>query len=131
MKLKNFTNLNSSHKVLAGKISFRIYIPHLVCCMFILFIPMLTNSQPSGGPYGPLHQKYELPKVTGKIYFVAPDGLKNNSGESINLPTTLDEAISKVKSGDAIVLRGGIYRTGNHVFNQGITIQPYADEHPV
>ncbi|MGB0065480.1 MAG: right-handed parallel beta-helix repeat-containing protein, partial [Terracidiphilus sp.] len=29
------------------------------------------------------------------------------------------------------VLRGGIYRTGGLVLNQGITIQPYGDEHPV
>jgi len=99
--------------------------------ILVLFIPILLISQPSGGPYGPIHQKYELPKVSGKIYFVSPDGVKNNSGESINSPTTLDEAISKVKTGDAIILRGGIYRTGNHIFNQGITIQPYLDEQPI
>jgi hypothetical protein len=28
-------------------------------------------------------------------------------------------------------MRGGIYRTGNLLLNQGITIQPYADEQPV
>ncbi len=28
-------------------------------------------------------------------------------------------------------MRGGIYRTGNLTFNQGITIQPYRDEQPV
>jgi hypothetical protein len=36
-----------------------------------------------------------------------------------------------VATGDAIVMRGGIYRTGGLKFNQQITIQPYADEQPV
>jgi len=36
-----------------------------------------------------------------------------------------------VVTGDAIILRGGTYRTGNLVLNQGIIIQPYADEQPV
>ena len=44
---------------------------------------------------------------------------------------TLEAAIGRVVTGDAIVLRGGIYRTGGLVLNQGITIQPYGDEHPV
>lgn len=131
MKLKNFTNLICSFYISREGSFSRLFFPPFVYCMLFLFVPMLLNSQPSGGPYGPVHQKYELPKVAGKIYFVAPDGLKNNSGESISSPTTLDEAISKVRTGDAIILRGGIYRTGNHVFNQGITIQPYEDEHPV
>ena len=33
--------------------------------------------------------------------------------------------------GDAIVMRGGAYRTGGLVLNQGITILPYKDEQPV
>jgi parallel beta-helix repeat protein len=36
-----------------------------------------------------------------------------------------------VVTGDAIVLRGGTYRTGGLVLNQGITMQPYEEEHPV
>ena len=31
-----------------------------------------ASAQPSGGPYGPLHQKYVIPKDAGKIYYVAP-----------------------------------------------------------
>ena len=46
-------------------------------------------------------------------------------------PTTLETAIAKVVTGDAIILRGGTYRTGGLRFNQGITMQPYADERPV
>ncbi len=98
--------------------------------LLILFFVNL-NSQPSGGPYGPIYQKYEIPKISGKIYYVAPDGKSENSGESIANPTTIESAVEKAKSGDAIILRGGIYRTGNLIFNQRIIFQPYLDEKPI
>ena len=100
---------------------------------FILIIFGISSiiAQPSGGPYGPITQKYELPKVSGKIYYVSIDGKADQSGESINNPTTIESAIEKVKTGDAIVMRGGTYRTGNLILNQGITIQPYKDEQPI
>ncbi len=88
-------------------------------------------AQPSGGPYGPVKQKYELPKDAGKIYYVSPDANAQQSGESLDKPTTLASAIERVVTGDAIIMRGGTYRTGNLKLNQGITIQPYADEQPV
>ena len=105
-----------------------------ISCFVLIFLFSFSSeiySQPSGGPYGPIPQKYELPKVTGKIYFVSPDGKTDQSGESVSNPTTIESAIAKVKTGDAIILRGGIYRTGNLLLNQGITIQPYEDEQPV
>jgi hypothetical protein len=88
-------------------------------------------AQPSGGPYGPVRQIYQLPKVEGKIYYVAPDGKRVASGETLTIPTTIESAIERVVTGDAIVMRGGIYRTGNLILNQGITIQPYMDEQPI
>jgi parallel beta-helix repeat protein len=88
-------------------------------------------AQPSGGPYGPIQQTYKLPKVTGKTYYVAVDGQADQSGETLTKPTSLEAAIERVRTGDAIVMRGGTYRTGNLVLNQGITIQPCADERPV
>ena len=102
----------------------------IVLIILFVFSPEIY-SQPSGGPYGPIPQKYELPKVTGKIYFAAPDGKTEQSGESISNPTSIENAIAKVKTGDAIILRGGIYRTGNLLLNQGVLIQPYLDEQPV
>lgn len=107
----------------------------LICIAFILLyttfglIPI--NAQPSGGPYGPIRQTYELPKEARKIYYVAPDGQPEESGESLGSSTTLEAAIERVETGDAIIMRGGIYRTGDLILNQGITIQPYADEQPV
>ena len=92
---------------------------------------LLIYAQPSGGPYGPINQTYDLPKVTGKMYYAAPDGKAENSGKTLENPTTLEAAIEKVQGGDAIILRGGIYRTGNLMLNQEITIQPYKDEQPV
>ena len=91
----------------------------------------MLNAQPSGGPYGPLHKTYELPKVSGKIYYVSPDGDSNIAGTDISIPTTLEAAVKKGVTGDAIILRGGVYRTGTLVFNQGLTFQPYKDEQPV
>ncbi len=81
--------------------------------------------------YGPQAHVYEQPNIQGTIYYVAPDGNNDASGMEIEHPTTIESAIAKTVSGDAIVMRGGTYRTGNLTFNQGITIQPYKDEKPV
>ncbi len=89
------------------------------------------NAQPSGGPYGPLRQKWPLPKGSGTIFYAAPDGSVLHSGATLAQPTTLEAAVKRVRSGDVIVLRGGVYRTGNLVLNQGITIQPHGDEEPI
>lgn len=87
-------------------------------------------AQPSGGPYGPIPQIYEVP-AAGTVYYVAPNGDANAPGTSLARPTTLESAIARVVTGDAIVLRGGTYRTGSLQLNQGITIQPHRDEKPV
>ncbi len=112
------------------KLNLRLFFISLLFLLLIFNLP-LTFAQPSGGPYGPVQKNYELPKVSGNIYYVAVDGKTDQSGESINNPTTIESAIEKVKTGDAIILRGGIYRTGNLILNQGITIQPYKDEQPI
>jgi parallel beta-helix repeat protein len=90
-----------------------------------------TSAQPSGGPYGPVARNYELPKVSGKIYYVAPDGKAESLGEQLSSPSTIESVIERIKTGDAIILRGGTYRTGDLEFNQGVTIQPYANEQPI
>ncbi len=104
-----------------------------LCLLFsvLLFCSLPATAAPSGGPYGPVRQNYDLPKDAGKIYYVAPDGNAYESGETLARPTTLTSAIERVVTGDAIVMRGGTYRTGNLRLNQGITMQPYADEQPV
>lgn len=91
----------------------------------------VAPAQPSGGPYGPLPQTYEVPRDAAHVYYVAPDGRAEAAGTSLDAPTTLETAITKVVTGDAIILRGGTYRTGGLVLNQGVTIQPYRDEQPV
>ena len=100
-------------------------------CFFILVLVSYLNAQPSGGPYGPVQQYYELPDVPGTIYYVSPDGKPSASGKTVDTPTTIESVIKKVVTGDAIIMRGGTYRTGDLTFNQGITIQPYKDEYPV
>lgn len=97
----------------------------------IFFTHTALFAQPSGGPYGPVQQYYELPDVPGSIYFVSPNGDAGVSGLTLNKPTTIESAIVRAVSGDAIVMRGGTYRTGNLTFNQRIVIQPYQNEQPV
>lgn len=94
-------------------------------------LPIAALSQPSGGPYGPVAQTYEVPDGAAHVYYVSPEGNASASGSSLDKPTTLEAAISRVVTGDAIILRGGTYRTGGLVLNQGISIQPYRDEEPV
>jgi len=96
---------------------------------FILIVP--AAGQPSGGPYGPVMQSWLLPETKGKIFFVSPDGNRESPGETLAVPTTIEAAVERVKTGDVIVMRGGIYRTGDLILNQGITIQPYLDEQPI
>ncbi len=91
----------------------------------------LAGAYPSGGPYGPQACDYPLPKVSGRIYFVSPEGRAGASGATLAEPTSLASAIDRVVTGDAIVMRGGVYRTGDLEVNQGILIQAYGREHPV
>jgi parallel beta-helix repeat protein len=101
-------------------------------CFFFFLICFATISyaQPSGGPYGPVDQHYDVPKAA-HVYFVAPDGKSDSAGTTLEQPTMLESAIDRVVTGDAIILRGGVYRTGGLILNQGITLQPYGDERPI
>ncbi len=104
---------------------------YLFILILSLFTGKISTAQPSGGPYGPVHKTYELPDVSGTIYYVSPAGNPDATGEDISQPTTLKTAVEKGVTGDAIILRGGVYRTGELVFNQGLTFQPYKNEQPL
>ena len=107
-------------------------LPFRSCLLLaLLLLPLGGRAQPSGGPYGPIQQNYALPAGAAHIFYVAPDGKPDASGATLAQPTTLETALARVVTGDAIVLRGGVYRTGGLTLNQGITLQPYADERPV
>jgi len=97
--------------------------------LITVFAAAPLAAQPSGGPYGPIQRTYEVPAAS-HVYYVAPDGRSDAPG-TLPQPTTLESAIAQVVTGDAVILRGGIYRTGGLVLNQGITLQPYRDERPV
>jgi hypothetical protein len=96
----------------------------------LVFVAAPGYGQPSGGPYGPIDQRYEIPK-TAHVYYVAPDGDAGSPGTTLEQPTTIESAIERVVTGDTVVMRGGVYRTGGLVLNQGITLQPYLGEHPI
>jgi len=106
------------------------------CVRYGLFLASLLlvaapgYAQPSGGPYGPIDQRYEIPKAA-HVYYAAPDGKADSPGTALEQPTTLEAAIERVVTGDALVMRGGLYRTGGLSLNQGITMQPYAGERPI
>ncbi len=101
------------------------------CALIAVFSFSLVHAQPSGGPYGPLAQTYEVPANAAQVYYVAPDGQSGAPGTTLDQPTTIETAIARVVTGDAIILRGGTYRTGGLALNQGVTLQPYRDEKPI
>lgn len=92
---------------------------------------LALRGQPSGGPYGPQRQSYGIPAAAPHIYYVSPDGRAEAAGTTLQAPTTIESALARVVTGDAVILRGGTYRTGGLVLSQGITLQPYTDEQPV
>ena len=105
-------------------------IPSAACCVCVLVLSLTSRpvaAQPSGGPYGPIPTTYAVP-TAAHVYYVAPDGKADAPGTALGEPTTIEAAISRVVTGDAIVMRGGTYRTGGLTLNQGITLQPYGDE---
>jgi parallel beta-helix repeat protein len=120
-----------SMKIFQNKYFQNILSPAVLITILLASQSIFVSAQPSGGPYGPVRQYYEIPKVSGKIYYVAPDGKPEAEGLLPDKPTAIESAIERVNSGDAIILHGGIYRTGNLKLNQGIVMQPYADEQPV
>ncbi len=103
--------------------------------LLILLVIFSSCSQPPDKApsveYGPIAHTYDLPEVPGTIYFVSPDGDADSDGLEPESPASIEEIFARVVTGDAIIMRGGTYRTGNLTFNQGITIQPYHDEQPV
>ena len=123
--------MKSSHAKQAANIHQNLL--HVISCVLFVIITfsLPVIAQPSGGPYGPIWQSYDLPEVEGQIYYVSPDGNAEESGKTLDQPTSLAAAIERVATGDAIVLRGGTYRIGDLKLNQQITMQPYTDEHPV
>jgi hypothetical protein len=94
------------------------------------FAVPVAGAQPSGGPYGPIEQFYDVPQAE-TVYYVAVDGDPDAPGTTLDDPTTIEAAIARVVTGDAIVMRGGTYRTGGLLLNQGITLQPYGEERVV
>ena len=101
------------------------------CALLFSAGPFSARANPSGGPYGPIQQNYQVPSNATHVYYVDPDGRADAAGTALAQPTTLESAIDRAVTGDAIVLRGGTYRTGNLILNQGITLQAYADEQPI
>ncbi len=101
----------------------------IITSLFIFGLNL--NAQPSGGPYGPIQQNYAIPADANTVYYVSPDGIDDADGLSLDKATSIESAFERVVTGDAVILRGGIYRTGDLVFNQRIYLQPYKDEQPI
>jgi len=104
---------------------------NLIAGIISLLVMNPAWGQPSGDSYGPVQKRYPLPEVIGTLFYVSPSGKEEATGTTVYNPTTLETAVSRVGSGDGIILRGGIYRTGNLMLNQDIVMQPYEDELPV
>ena len=105
--------------------------PIIILVGIVVSAVLSAHAQPSGGPYGPIHQTYTVPKNAAHVFYVAPEGKAENAGRTLDDPTSLDAAIASAVTDDVIVFRGGTYRTGGLVVNQGVTLQPFADERPI
>lgn len=103
----------------------------LVIPLFLLFVSPAASAAPSGGPYGPRHQRYEIPTNAASVVYVSSDGNADATGASLDTPTSLERAVKNATTGTVIVMRGGVYRIGNLEFNQGLTLQPYQSENVV
>lgn len=89
---------------------------------------MSPTGRPAGGFDG----------VTTASYYVAPDGSDTNPGTLDRPFATLDRAVSMVRPGQTIALRGGVYRptrpveiTTSGTAAQRIVLSNYRDETPV
>src|SRR5690606_39213782 len=65
------------------------------------FAQVPAFAAPSGGPYGPIPQSYAVPR-TGNVHYVAPDADPAAAGATPASPTTIEAAITRVVTGDAI-----------------------------
>ncbi len=81
------------------------------------------------GTVGPSDLSYKVPE-NGEVYFVSPEGNSQNTG-SIDSPLSIEKALEKASSNSTVILRGGIYLTGNNIIGKNITIQPYLNEKPI
>lgn len=103
----------------------------LVAALCLAALASSAFASPSGGPYGPLAYDYAIPQVKGRLFFISTDAVPSGKGLTLEAPCTLEYAISEAKSNDALILRGGLYRVGGLLTNQGITLQAYRNETPV
>ena len=94
--------------------------PFWICFILVVFLieSLSLQAQPSGGPYGPIWQTYELPKAA-HVYYVAPDGKGDAQGTALDQPTTLESAISRVVTGDAII-RERTSRAQGYPYSNGV-----------
>jgi hypothetical protein len=100
-----------------------------IAATIVAAVTTAAFASPPPGHYGPTRTDFGIPQVEGTIYYAATNGSPDAEGATPDRPTTIEAAVARVTTGDAIVLRGGTYRTGSLVLNQGVTIQPYRDEH--
>ena len=108
--------------------NYPLVIVYVILC--IIFSSLSAMAQPSGGPYGPIRQSYDLPKVSGQIYYVAPDGQAEASGKTLAQPTTLTGSIGIW--GGKLVSRG-VYaklKAGRETVSRGKAAGMYADTAP-
>ena len=98
----------------------------------VLLAPAPGQAQPSGGPYGPVAQTYEVPKYAAHVYYVAPDGQVGRRRHERSTRRRPSRRSSRASS-RATRSSCAAARTGRAAscFNQGITLQPYRDEVPV
>ena len=49
-----------------------------------------VHAQPSGGPYGPQAQSYEIPAAAPHVFYVAPAAKPDGAGNTLEQPVSID-----------------------------------------
>lgn len=59
------------HSITRANSTIMLFTGILLCQVFLNNASVIA--QPSGGPYGPIQQNYDIPEIEGDIYYAAPD----------------------------------------------------------
>ncbi len=102
--------------------------------LLFLFLGIATAvaQDASHPPLRPLEHPSDRPLSDGPRYFVSPTGVDANNGSEAAPWRKISHALTKLRPGDTLYLRGGTYRENLRIALSGpITICGYPGEHAI
>lgn len=104
-----------------------------VLCIVVILVLLFT----AAAQFFCVNSGLAADKISGKTYFISPDGNDSDPGTLENPWRTLNGNSSRIHAGDLVYLRGGIYKGQTlNILNSGtkgkyITYKAYNKEKPV